>query len=145
MKVIGLVILLLMSVNTWSEVYKWVDKNGRVHYGDNPNTSAKTTVIEGKSTSYNSVPINRQGSNKVKAAKKQKVTMYSTSWCGYCKKARKYFTSQGIPFVDYDIEKNARARREYDKLGGRGVPVIVVGKRKMNGFSKGGFDRFYGS
>ncbi|MFT5419606.1 MAG: glutaredoxin-like YruB-family protein [Candidatus Endobugula sp.] len=71
--------------------------------------------------------------------------MYSTAWCGYCKKARKYFTSKGIAFIEYDIEKNARAKRDYDALGGKGVPVILVGKKRMNGFSPQGFDRLYGS
>jgi glutaredoxin-like YruB-family protein len=71
--------------------------------------------------------------------------MYSTAWCGYCKKARKYFTSKGIAFIEYDIEKNARAKRDYDALGGKGVPVILVGKKRMNGFSPQGFDRIYKS
>ena len=66
-----------------------------------------------------------------------------TAWCGYCKKAKKYFQKKGIPFVEYDIEKNARAKRDYDAIGGKGVPVIVMGKKRMNGFSVAGFERFY--
>lgn len=58
--------------------------------------------------------------------------MYTTSWCPYCRQAREYFRDNGIPFVEYDIEKDAAARRRYDALGGRGVPVILVGDCRMN-------------
>lgn len=72
-----------------------------------------------------------------------RVVMYATSWCPYCRKARNYFRDNGIPFTEYDIEKNAQARREYDALGARGVPVILVGKKRMNGFSAAGFEKLY--
>ncbi|MFT5117234.1 MAG: hypothetical protein ACI9NY_000763 [Kiritimatiellia bacterium] len=51
----------------------------------------------------------------------------------------------GRSCCEYDIEKNARAKRHYDALGGKGVPVILMGKKRMNGFSPQGFDRMYKS
>ena len=73
----------------------------------------------------------------------RQVVMYATSWCPYCQQARNYFREQGISYVEYDIEKNADARREYKAFGGRGIPVIFVGKRRMNGFSVSGFNKIY--
>ncbi len=75
--------------------------------------------------------------------KSHQVVMYATSWCPYCQKARNYFREQGIPYVEYDIEKNAEARAAYRAFGGRGIPVIFVGKRRMDGFSESGFNRIY--
>ena len=69
--------------------------------------------------------------------------MYSTDWCGYCKQARQYFKKNKIDFVEYDIEKSRNVRRAYKKLGATGVPVILVGKQRMNGFSIAGFNRIY--
>jgi glutaredoxin len=69
--------------------------------------------------------------------------MYSTSWCGYCKKARKPFERNNIPYQEHDIEKSKKAAQEYKRLNGRGVPVILVGKRRMNGFSARTFDKIY--
>ena len=69
--------------------------------------------------------------------------MYSTTWCGVCKKAKRYFKSKKIPFTEYDIEKSEQAAREFKKLRGRGVPVILVGDSRMNGFSVKNFDRLY--
>jgi len=63
------------------------------------------------------------------------VTMYSTSWCGYCKKARRLFERNDIPFEELDIEKSADALQAYQALGGRGVPLIKVGDKVVYGFS----------
>ena len=65
------------------------------------------------------------------------ITMYSTTWCGYCKKARRWLTSNDIPFVEKDVEKDAAGAAEFRKLtGGRGgVPVITVGDTVIRGFS----------
>lgn len=73
----------------------------------------------------------------------QKVVMYATSWCPYCQQARNHFRQQGIPYTEYDIERDADAKRRYQAFGGRGIPVIFVGKRRMNGFSVSGFNKIY--
>ncbi|MCP3957354.1 MAG: glutaredoxin family protein [bacterium] len=54
-----------------------------------------------------------------------KIIMYSTSWCGFCRRARQLLTDLGAEFVEKDIEKSAEARREYGaKVRGSGVPVF---------------------
>lgn len=73
----------------------------------------------------------------------RQVVMYATSWCPYCQQARNYFRQQEIPYIEYDIERDAEARRAYKTFGGRGIPVIFVGKRRVNGFSVAGFNRIY--
>jgi glutaredoxin len=69
------------------------------------------------------------------------ITMYSASWCGYCKKARAFLTDQGIPFEEKDVETTPGASAELAasaaKAGvqtGGGVPVFVVGDRILQGF-----------
>jgi len=64
------------------------------------------------------------------------IKMYATSWCPYCAKARAYFAKRGIAYVEIDIEKSREGRAEYDRLGARGIPVILVGAQRMNGFSE---------
>ena len=73
----------------------------------------------------------------------KQVTMYSTSWCGYCRKARELFTRQGIPFKELDIEKSAQAKQEYYALNGRGVPLILIDNEQMTGFSVRTFKQLY--
>ncbi|MBW2588416.1 MAG: glutaredoxin family protein [Deltaproteobacteria bacterium] len=70
------------------------------------------------------------------ARRRVPVVMYSTSWCGVCKRARKYFHEAGISFVEYDVDENASARAEYLRLNPRrSVPTIKVGDEVIVGFS----------
>jgi glutaredoxin len=64
------------------------------------------------------------------------VKMYATSWCPYCAKARAYFSRRGVVYTEIDVEKSAEGLAEFRKLGGRGVPLIVVGVERMNGYSE---------
>ncbi len=64
------------------------------------------------------------------------VEIYITDWCGYCRQAQIYLKSRGIPFVAYDIEKDSAARQRHKELGGRGIPLIIIGPNKMFGFSQ---------
>jgi glutaredoxin len=65
-----------------------------------------------------------------------RVVMYSTKSCPYCSQAKAYFARKGIPYEDRDIEDSASAREEYKRLGGNGVPLIMVGAERLEGFSE---------
>lgn len=80
------------------------------------------------------------GAPPARAESTPEIVMYATSWCPYCAKARAYFAESGIAYVEHDVEKSATARAEFKRLGGRAVPLIVVGREKMNGFSEVGFE-----
>ncbi len=64
------------------------------------------------------------------------ITMYATSWCGYCRRARQLLNRLGAEFVEKDIEKTPGARREMQqKVGGRsGVPVLEIGGKIVRGY-----------
>ena len=66
-----------------------------------------------------------------------KVKLYTTTWCGYCKRAKAYLQARGTPFQEIDVETSAQGQREFQALGGRGVPVILVGNQRMDGYSEG--------
>ena len=66
------------------------------------------------------------------------ITMYSTTWCGVCTRARAYFNREGIAFVEHDIDANAAARGEYLRLNPRrSVPTIKIDDEVVVGFSPG--------
>ena len=141
MKVLLLVSLLLTCLVCQAEIYKWVDENGRTHYSDSKPETETAETVDVKVNTYTNVTIDDSVFYREEAP--TRVVMYSTSWCGYCKKARRYFQKNNIPFTEYDIEKNNAARKRYDKLGGKGVPVILAGNKRMNGFSESGFEKIY--
>ena len=63
------------------------------------------------------------------------VVLYSTSWCGYCAKTRHFFDRNKINYIDYDIEKSATAKHEYEELGGGGVPLVLVNRQVVRGYN----------
>ncbi len=65
-----------------------------------------------------------------------RVVMYATDWCGYCEQARQYFADKGIPYVEFDIEKDRSAKRDFDALMGSGTPLLYHGYARMSGFNK---------
>ncbi|MGP6418265.1 glutaredoxin family protein [Pseudomonas putida] len=64
-----------------------------------------------------------------------RVVLYATDWCGYCKQTKRFLDSKGIPFKEFDIEKDAEARKTYEALGGRGIPLIDVNGTLIRGFN----------
>ncbi len=137
---------LLTSPAGFAQLYKWVDDQGKVHYGDSPPEGAALKQIRGNVTSFSSAtvePFELDETLLATRAGSKSVVMYSTSWCGYCKQAARHFRKHRIPFREYDIEKSAKGLRDYKKLNGRGVPIIIVGKQRMNGFDARAFDRMY--
>lgn len=63
------------------------------------------------------------------------VTMYSTEWCGYCAKMRAFMQLRNIAYDDLDIEKSAQAKRNFEALGGGGLPLLVVNRNIVRGYN----------
>lgn len=71
-------------------------------------------------------------------ASSSRVVLYSTSWCGYCRRARRMLDEMGVDFVEKDIEKSRAAAREFQTLVGRsGVPVLNINGSIVRGFNEG--------
>ena len=54
------------------------------------------------------------------------VTMYSTSWCGYCRRLKKAFNAQGISYTEVDIDDDPAAAAFVASVnnGNRTVPTV---------------------
>lgn len=73
----------------------------------------------------------------------KRVVLYSTANCPHCKRAKAFLQREGITFREMDIGKNARARKELERLGARGVPVLLIGDARLDGFDEKRFWRLY--
>jgi len=63
-----------------------------------------------------------------------KIEMYSTSWCGYCVRARALLQRKGAEFVEISIERHPERRDEMiERSGRRTVPQIFIGGRHIGG------------
>lgn len=132
------IILCCTSFSSAAEIYKWYDDNGKLNFSDQQPKDQTVEKIElqanpGVKVSYDKLPDPSANT----------VTMYMTDWCGYCKKAKKYFIKNQISFIEKNIETSREAKREHKALGGGGIPLIVLNGKKSRGFSANRFDKFY--
>ncbi len=68
---------------------------------------------------------------------KPAVTIYGTSWCVWCPRAKAHFDKEGIAYEYYDIEADEAGQKELvEKLGGpvQGVPVLDVNGTLIIGY-----------
>ena len=66
-----------------------------------------------------------------------KVIIYTTPFCAYCKMAEEYFKSKGIQYEEYNVMSDIPRREEMIKKSGQiGVPVIDINGKIILGFDK---------
>ena len=113
----------------------WANGNGGGNSGTGP------TAGNGFAVAQATVPAPSLDSRRFSGT----VELYITEWCGYCKRAVAYVKARNIPHVVYDIEKDEAARKRFLQLGGSGVPLIMVGNRRMSGFSPELLEQYLGN
>ena len=131
--------LAVSAAQAQSTVYRWVDKDGKVQFGDQPPADAKSITERRVSGggSDEQVPYATQV-----AAKRFPVTLYTSSDCGdYCAYGRDLLAKRGVPYS----EKNAQtSQADQDALmkiaGSLSVPFLVVGESNLRGFDEGAWN-----
>ncbi|MFF4959389.1 mycoredoxin [Streptomyces sp. NPDC001222] len=56
------------------------------------------------------------------------VTMYSTSWCGYCRRLKSQLDREGIAYNEINIEQDPQSAAFVEKVNGgnQTVPTVLV-------------------
>ncbi len=167
--VTAVMFLLLMTLPVCGDIYTWTDENGVMHFTNEPppiregvkkqeeikhDPSQYKEWDEKRKENYNRIlesspsadkNLKKEASPHSKANKSPgKVVMYSTPTCGYCKRARAFFTKNNIGYTEHDITTDKLANQRYRKLNGRGVPLILVGEKRISGFNEGLLRRLLG-
>ena len=144
-----LLMTLCLGATTQAQIYKWVDENGNAHYSQLPPEQGQASgAIETIPLSQRYTPsreasttqpqVANQVASSMPAADQEEATveLFTTSWCGYCKKARAFLNARGVRFVEYDIEKDPAAARRKQEIDNRpGVPLALMNGQVIHGFS----------
>jgi glutaredoxin len=116
-----------------ADVFRWTDKEGKVHYSDNPPPDAK---VERKSGGSKAEP-------NAATAQLAPVTLYVSSACqDLCDKARKLLNARKVPFSESVVE----SKDDIDamiKLTGKKEPIaptLLVGDKPLMGFEAGSWN-----
>jgi glutaredoxin len=121
-----------------ANVYRWVDKDGKVHYSDTPPPEPQKNLTQkrvgGGYADSNQLPYATQV-----AMQKSPVTLYTGGDCGDpCKQGRDLLAKRGIPFNERDAQASPEDAEALKKLvGAIEVPVLAVGSSKVKGYEEG--------
>lgn len=67
----------------------------------------------------------------------KKVTVYTTHYCGYCRRAKALLAKLNIPFEEVDVEDDDERRAWLvEATGQRTVPQVFFGEESIGGYSE---------
>jgi glutaredoxin len=70
-----------------------------------------------------------------------RLLLYSAPGCGHCRQLKAHLQRLKVPFQELDISRNRRAQSEFQRLGARGVPVLLAGEQRLDGYDPRRLDR----
>jgi glutaredoxin len=126
-----------LSATAQTNVYRWVDKDGKVHFSDTPPPEEAKSVSQkrmgGGYTEESQLPYATQ-----MAMKRNPVTLYTASGCGApCERGRDLLSGRGVPFAEKNAGSNATDREALVKLAGNAeVPLLMVGENRVRGYDE---------
>ena len=124
-----------------SNVYRWVDKDGKVHYSDTPPPEPAKSLTQkrvgGGYGESSQLPYATQI-----AMQKSPVTLFTGADCGDpCKQGRNLLAKRGIPYSERDAQGNPDDAEALKKLiGAIEVPLLTVGAAKIKGYEEGAWN-----
>ena len=65
------------------------------------------------------------------------VAIFTTDSCTYCAAAKKFLAEKKVVYTEFNLDRSEKARQVFGMLNGRGVPLIIVGERRLVGFDAG--------
>lgn len=134
---VAAVALALASAAATAQTYRWVDKDGRVHYTDTPPPPSAARQVEKRTLQGSVVETSQLSYGLQQAVKTNPVTLYTYSGCKEaCANARKLLEKRGVPYKEFSVDDPAK-REELKRIsGGNNVPVLVVGKTVKQGYEE---------
>jgi len=130
-------ILLIACADAAGQTYRWVDKEGGVHYTQTP-PPPDARGVQKKTFRHGPVEASELPYATQVAAKTFPVTLYTQPECGkLCAQARALLVKRSVPFKEVSVATQKEAD-EMKRLSGKNeLPVLVVGAQVQTGFQEG--------
>lgn len=126
--------------------YRWVGKDGKVHYSDQPPPPSESREVQQKNLGIGSVVETGGPSFSARqAARKLPLTLYTSDNCKEnCKIARDFLNRRGAPFNEKSLRtpEDAAAFRQATGIEELIVPVLQAGNRAEKGYEEQAWGRF---
>jgi glutaredoxin len=134
MKIVFLLTSLLLAINLQAgELYRSIDKDGKVHYSDSPLPG--TDDVEELKLGKEPVPDESLPYETQRAKQNFPVTLYTFPDCGSaCQQARELLSKRGIPYSEKSLVKQEDIDAFRKDSGDNQVPAVTIGKTWLKGF-----------
>ena len=134
MKSVFLLMCLLMLTNVQAtELYRSIDKDGKVHYGDSPLMG--TEDVEQLKLGKEPKPDENLPYESQLASRNFPVTLYTFPDCSSaCLQARDLLSKRGIPFTEKSLVKQEELDAFRKDSGDSLLPAVTIGKTWLKGF-----------
>jgi glutaredoxin len=122
-----------------TNVYRWVDKDGKVHFSDTPPPEPARSLTQKRIGGSGAGDETQLPYATQVAMRKSPVTLFTGTDCrDACGQARDLLYKRGIPFTERDAQASPEAAEELKKLvGALLVPTLAVGSNNLKGFEEG--------
>jgi len=140
----GIALLALATAAAAQTVYRWVDKEGGVHYADQSPPQDARQVQEKRFGSPNFIDTSGATYAMIRAQQNFPLTLYTAPDCGTeCKSARDFLGRRGVPFREIAIRTTQESAKYHQAFGGAEifVPAITAGNQKQKGFEESAWTR----
>jgi glutaredoxin len=126
-----------LSATALAQAYRWVDKDGRVHYSGTPPPPADSRAVEKISTQSGTVSDAPLAFGLQQAMKVNPVKLYTFSGCSAaCSDAKALLEKRGVPYTEISVDSPDKREELKRVSGGANVPVLVVGKSVKQGYEE---------
>ncbi len=140
-------------VSAQTMLYKSVGADGQTIYSDHPpgegHAAKKLTFKDLPSSPLSASTLafieqlRQSAASHAVSALAGDVVLFSTAWCGYCKKAKAYLADKGIAYREVDIETSTGAVAYAQAGGQQGVPLLLAKGQRVVGFSLDAYDTLF--
>lgn len=125
--------------------YQWVDERGSVHFASSLDEVPYAWRERAGRIELAEAAFSRTGTASAKPAARRAapepiarshdVTVYTAPWCGWCRKTVAFLDSQGVDYVNKDIEADPDYEAELRaKIGRVSIPLVEIDDRQIRGF-----------
>ena len=134
---LGISLVLATSSVVGQQLYRWVDKNGKVTYSQDPPPAGAAAKVEQKQLKSSVVETGGLPYELQQTAKNFPVTIYTGPDCGDpCKNGLALLSKRGTPYKEISVA-DAAGIAELKKISGKEqLPVLIVGKTVATGFTE---------
>ena len=128
-----------LPASSQTSVYRWVDKDGKVHFSDAPPAPSESKDVTQKNMGGGGADDTQLPYATQVAVQRNPVSMYTSADCGEpCSQGRKLLADRGIPYAARNPQTNPEAAKRLQELvGALQVPVLTVGQQTLKGYDEG--------